>query len=74
MGCGSPDYVFNQILSTLYIKQIQSVTQKAPISFIIKKKNAGLIKFSTSKGNKVRNDCKLASFFDALSLGKAVFY
>ena len=43
---------------------------KAAISLVWKKKNEGLIKSCTSKGNKAGHGGKVASFFVAISLGK----
>ena len=47
---------------------------KAPKSLVWRKKNEGLIKGCTSKGNKAGHGAKVVSFFVALSLGKAICY
>ena len=46
---------------------------KAAISLVWKKKNEGLIKSCTSKGNKAGHGGKVTSFFVAISLGKMIF-
>ena len=47
---------------------------KAPNILVWRKKNEGLIKGCTSKGNKAGHGCKLASFFVAISLRKGICY
>ena len=47
---------------------------KAPKSLVWRKKNEGLNKGCTSKGNKAGHGGKVASFFVALSLGKGICY
>ena len=47
---------------------------KAPKSLVWRKKNEGLIKGCTSKGNKTGHSGTMASFFVAISLGKVICY
>ena len=47
---------------------------KAPKSLVWRKKNEGLNKGCTSKGNKAGHGGKVASSFVALSLGKGICY
>ena len=47
---------------------------KAPKSLVWRKKNEGLGKGCTSKGNKAGHGGKVASFFVAISLGKGICY
>ena len=47
---------------------------RAPKSLVWRKKNEGLIKGCTSKGNKAGHGGKVASFFVGISLGKGICY